>query len=93
VRLEGGILVDVDDYRLRRLVGRPAARRSVVVDHGEVVQELTGEPALCGDPQLAGRLADLNVASLSRAEGKRGGQDPIDPGPRGVRRSQQLTNC
>jgi hypothetical protein len=63
---ELGIISDVGDHRLGEPARRPpAGGRIVVVDDREVLEELTAEPALGGDPQRAtSRFAELDVAEV-----------------------------
>jgi hypothetical protein len=52
VRREARIGADIGDDDLGALPGRSPARRPVVIDHGEVVEELSAETVLGGDEIL-----------------------------------------
>ena len=69
VRREARVGVDIDDDGLGALPGGPPARLAVVIDHGEVVEELKPETVLGRDPQRSGlRIENLDIAPVGAGQ-------------------------
>lgn len=76
---EHSVPVDVGDHHLRALLRRAAARGAVVLDDREVLEELSTEPVLGGDPQAAFRqVHELDVPEVPADQGDRTFERPLE---------------